>query len=202
MKFHIYFNWIPTMEECVDYINYPKDKIVHWEPLWYPHLEFVNVIEEHSKEWVKDPHRAAFRMKKLKRFGAMIPGFDSNHALFIRGKLDCDMTFAEEFELKNFPFDCQDLTCVIQERTSDYQIKFLPELRSPNFFYIDSTYSVINEWDLANAILTLGKSERGRTNKQYPQIEISLKLRRSLVIYQQIFYGLSKTLQKKLKPAP
>ena len=192
MKFHVIFNWLPTKEEYEEYIEHKNsgEEVEEWKPSWYPSLEFVNVVEEHSKTWELYPKLGIYRLTKLRGFGIVkmphnpkyqiIEGFSDKEAYFVRAKLDCDMTFAEEFELANFPLDCQDLTCIIQERTTkDFQIKFLPELRDNNFCSVDSTYSVINDWDLCNAFLTLSKSAQGRTGKQYPQIEISLKLRRS-----------------------
>ena len=193
MRFHLILNWLPTKEEHEELVQHKKnddhEDVATWKPSWYPHLEFVNVVEEHSKTWELYPKLGIYRLTQLLGFGIekmdgkkyqKIEGFNDREAYFVRAKLDCDMTFAEEFELANFPLDCQDLTCIIQERTTkDFEIKFLPELRDNNFCFVDSTYCTINDWDICNAFLTLSKSAGGRTGKQYSQIEISLKLRRS-----------------------
>ena len=56
-----------------------------------------------------------------------------------------------------FPFDCQDLSVIIEERTtSGVSCVFLPELRKPKFGSIDPRYSVIDEWDLETAVLEFG----------------------------------------------
>lgn len=217
MKFHIYFNWLPTLSEYEDYLcKKEQDELVDWRPKWYPHLEFVNAVEEHINEWEFYPYGGQFRLTKLKNFGYSTDKnspkinhlqheyqhqsnsnsnsntvtheknvnanveFDSNKAFFIRAKLDCDITFAEQFELDNFPLDCQDLTCMIQERTTGgIQCKILPELRANNFASIDQTYAVINEWDLVNSILEFDL-KKGRTSQCYATMELRLKLQRRM----------------------
>lgn len=113
MKFHIYFNWLPTYEEYIDYLdNEEAHTLDDWHPDWLPHLEFVNLVEQHKLEWETYPLDGKFRLKKLKPFGYMNKknmfantdcAFNGNDALFLRCKLECDLTLAEEFELENFP---------------------------------------------------------------------------------------------------
>ena len=98
-----------------DYRSYLKAKdlvkttsdyshLMKWEPSWYPHLEFQNAIEEHTKEWEVYPEQGRFRLQEFKDFAKnkkeKIPEdqFDCESAKFIRAKLECEMTFAEELE--------------------------------------------------------------------------------------------------------
>lgn len=121
------------------------------------------MIEEHTREWEEYPEEGCFRIQAFKDFG-MKKGskpkegeWDCTKAKFLRAKLECEMTFAEELELQSFPFDCQDLSCIIHERTTGgVRCIFLPELRKPNFGSIDPRYSVIDEWDLETAVLEFG----------------------------------------------
>ena len=79
--------------------------------------------------------------------------------------------------------DCQDLTCIIQERTTrDVKCRFLPELRKFNFASIDNEYSVINEWEFENALLEFD-DRKGRTSQRYPIIELRLKLKRRWKVF-------------------
>ena len=87
------------------------DHLLKWEPSWYPHLEFQNAIEEHVKEWEVYPEQGRFRLQEFKDFAKNKKEkiddnlFDCEKAKFIRAKLECEMTFAEELELQSFPFD-------------------------------------------------------------------------------------------------
>eukprot|EP00484_Ammonia_sp_Unknown_P001953 CAMPEP_0197022306 /NCGR_PEP_ID=MMETSP1384-20130603/3213_1 /TAXON_ID=29189 /ORGANISM="Ammonia sp." /LENGTH=642 /DNA_ID=CAMNT_0042450323 /DNA_START=41 /DNA_END=1969 /DNA_ORIENTATION=+ len=200
MRFHIYFNWLPTEE---DYKSHYKAKteakkqnkpqiLTDWEPKWYPHLEFQNMIEEHTKEWELYPEEGFFRIQTFKDFGkkkgAEIPEteFDSEKARFIRAKLECEMTFAEELELQSFPFDCQDLSCVIHERTTGgVRCIFLPELRKPNFASVDPRYSVIDEWDLETAVIEFGDADpnASRSKSSYAMIVLRLKVKRRWKVF-------------------
>ncbi|ETO22521.1 nicotinic acetylcholine receptor alpha 9b subunit [Reticulomyxa filosa] len=185
------------------------EKLIRWEPKWspfffflnfffislfffskkkrYPHLEFQNAIEEQLREWEEYPEEGRFRIQTFADFGKeksdKIPSdqFDSSCAKFIRAKLECEMTFAEELELQAFPFDCQDLSCVIHERTTGgVRCIFLPELRNPNFASIDPRYSVIDEWDLETAILEFGDADAksSRAGSSYAMIVLRLKVKR------------------------
>ena len=106
--------------------------------------------------------------------------FDPQKCRFIRTKLECDMTFAEELELQSFPFDCQDLSCIIKGNfLNKHQYVFLPELRQPRFASIDSRFSVIDEWDLATALIEFANDQSSRTKSvSYPTIVLRLKLKR------------------------
>ena len=112
MRFHIYFNWLMTEEdyrshmEAEQKVKETRDPqyMLDWEPTWYPHLEFQNAIEEHRKEWELYPEEGRFRKQKFKDFGKKKKEkidedkFDCEHARFVRAKLECEMTFAEELE--------------------------------------------------------------------------------------------------------
>lgn len=201
MRFHIYFNWLPTES---DYKSYYKAKhearrlnnqqiLQDWEPRWYPHLEFQNMIEQHVKEWELYPEEGYYRIQNFKAFaqekGEEIPEgrFDCTKARFLRAKLECEMTFAEELELQSFPFDCQDLSCVIQERSISGGVRcvFLPELRKANFGSIDPRYSVIDEWDLETAILEFGDADpnASRSKSSYAMIVLRLKVKRRWKVF-------------------
>jgi len=96
------------------------------------------------------------------------------------------MTFAEELELQSFPFDCQDLSCIIHERTTGgVRCVFLPELRAPQFASIDPRYSVIDEWDLETAIIEFGDADpnASRASSSYAMIVIRLKMKRRWQVF-------------------
>eukprot|EP01083_Nonionella_stella_P108188 314366_1 len=199
MRFHIYFDWLPTVADYKSLYQATKDAksennpqiLMEWEPRWYPHIEFQNMIEEHTREWEVYPEQGCFRIQKFKDFGQKKGSkkkdgsFDCTQAEFIRAKLECEMTFAEELELQSFPFDCQDLSCVMHERiTGGVRCTFLPELRKPNFGSIDPRYSVIDEWDLETAIIEFGDTEIGSS---HAMIVLRLKVKRRWKVF---FYSI------------
>merc|ERR1719361_1600003 len=201
MRFHIYFNWLPTEADYKSYYEAQKESkaqnnpelLLKWEPRWYPHLEFQNMIEEHTREWEFYPEEGNFRIQNFKDFGQdkgekiEAGKFDCTKAKFLRAKLECEMTFAEELELQSFPFDCQDLSCVIQERSISGGVRcvFLPELRKANFGSIDPRYSVIDEWDLETAILEFGDADpnASRSKSSYAMIVLRLKVKRRWKVF-------------------
>ena len=91
------------------------------------------------------------------------------------------MTFAEELELQSFPFDCQDLSVIIKgNRLSKQQrFVFLPELRVSTFGSIDSRYSVLDEWDLSNALIEFADDEF----KAIPTVILRLKMKRKWKVF-------------------
>ncbi len=130
------------------------------------------MIEQHCNEWELYPEEGYFRVQKFKDFAKekrkdtdppiddITKQFDCEMARFLRVKKECEMTFAEKLELQSFPFDCQDLSCIIHERTTGgVRCVFLPELRWKNFGSIDPRYSVIDEWDLETATLEFGDAD-------------------------------------------
>jgi len=133
-----------------------------------------------------------FRIQQFKDFGQNKGDkpaeneFDCMKAKFIRAKLECEMTFAEELELQSFPFDCQDLSCIIHERTTGgVRCIFLPELRKKNFGSIDPRYSVIDEWDLETAVLEFGDADphASRSKSSYAMIVLRLKVKRRWKVF-------------------
>ena len=185
IKFHLYFNWLPTYNEYMSFIktrDSETQEIYNWEPRWYPHLEFMNQIEpiDPFPRWEEYPDEGKFRLQKLKTFfdnlcddrniyhpddrntpfadRISVDQWDWNMAYFIRAKYDVEMELSEELELQSFPFDCQDLSVIMRENTRDINISFLPEMRKNTFGSIDPRYSVIDEWDMESARIEFGAS--------------------------------------------
>ncbi|ETO09753.1 nicotinic acetylcholine receptor alpha 9b subunit [Reticulomyxa filosa] len=184
MRFHIYCNWLATKHEYLSHCIARKAAENGDTEQLYPRLEFRNAIEEQLCTWQEFPELGRFRMQTFSDFAKNKTDkiaedqFDCSHARFIRAKLECEMTFAEELELQAFPFDCQDLSCIIYERTiGDTRCVFLPELRSPNFGSIDLRYSVIDQWDLETAMLEIGGVDCTHTDCDITHTIIVLRLK-------------------------
>lgn len=180
LKFHIYFNWLPTLKEYESYCEAKReDKLLEWTPNWYPHLEYLNQIELLKQEWEKYPEVGKFRMLRLKGFfknccddrmvydpiakdndekRVELGEWSDDRAYFIRAKLEIELFLSEELELQAFPFDCQDLSVVMREETRDVRLVFIPEMRKLSFGSIDPRFSVICEWDMESARIEFGTS--------------------------------------------
>ncbi|ETN98880.1 hypothetical protein RFI_38606 [Reticulomyxa filosa] len=118
-RFHYYLTWLATKQEAKDYEEFVKDhknslEPIGWVPQWVPGVEFTNVVvvslfEEHQAKYeVKDAvHNKALRnsWEGNEQNYTDLLGFDPNFGKWVRCRYEADMTFAEEFELENFPFD-------------------------------------------------------------------------------------------------
>eukprot|EP01083_Nonionella_stella_P108190 314369_1 len=210
VKFHLYFNWLPTYDEYLSYCETSDEELYKWEPRWYPHLEFMNQIEpiEPFPRWEEYPDEGRFRLKRLKGFFDELCDdrtiYDPNEhhikniferksigewnwkdAYFIRGKYDVEMLLSEELELQSFPFDCQDLSIIMRENTRSMNIAILPEMRKVTFGSIDPRYSVIDEWDMESARIEFGATNAGasRAGTSYPSIILRLKMKRRWEVF-------------------
>ena len=82
-------------------------------------MTFPNAVEVHSKTWTSmaDDKEKTFVVLELQ------PG-----QIYIRAVLLCDITFFEDFECENLPFDCQDLTIKIEgQESKDVPFEFVPD---------------------------------------------------------------------------
>jgi len=183
MSFFIIFTWLMTVEDYKSYLSAKsRGQLEAWEPPWKPTLKFTNCVDGNVGEWEEFPEEGRFRVITFEDFGQdrrqTVPDgqFDCRKARFIQAKLNCDMTFAEEFELHSFPFDCQDLTCSLGV-LSTTPIRLLPELRKPLLGSLDTNHPP-PEWSLEGltADITLRKV-RGRRLRG-PGIIIKVKLLR------------------------
>jgi len=207
IKFHLYFNWLPTYEEYQDYLRaIEDDRVSDWKPKWHPHLEYLNQIEKIKEKWEFYPEEGTFRMKKLHDFmtkccddpmvydpiafeedGQRISlgTWSDDRAYFIRGKLEIELMLSEELELQSFPFDCQDLSVVMREETRDVRIVFVPEMRKLAFGSIDPRFSVICEWDMESARIEFGSSnpKSSRAGSKYPTMILRFKMQRRWQVF-------------------
>eukprot|EP01084_Bolivina_argentea_P242232 406429_1 len=195
MAFHIYFNWMISESDYKSYYKASKmakeennpQILYDWEPQWYPELEFENMCEEITREWVLYPHEGCFRIENFKDFSQNKGEkkedheFDCMNAKFIRAKLECEMSFTESFELQSFPFDCQDLKCLIKEtslKSQGIECVFLPQLRRPRFSSLDPSISKIEYWDIAGYFVDFGHKIPDDGGIEAAMFIISLKLTR------------------------
>eukprot|EP01083_Nonionella_stella_P227053 805900_1 len=157
-KFYIFLNWLPTESEYKSWYESSKEAekrndpsiLAQWKPKWSPKIVFPNMTEEHSAF----QEEKMFTMHRFSDFGPQNE-LCSTRATFIRTKLEGDMTFYQSFALDNFPLDCQNLTCIIEEK-------------SPNTNSLD-------EWDVHTYLVEFMQKP--------PEIIILIKLCRRFKVY-------------------
>eukprot|EP01084_Bolivina_argentea_P030440 56412_1 len=198
-RFHLYLNWIVTKKEYEQYLEFKKEsqkkkRMNKWEPKFHPRIEFVNNVEEHLFDVVEYPPDGCYRIHPYNSWLAEKDcGFDANRTLFVRQKMECDYTFSEQLELRTFPFDCQDFTVKVRESSGTKKATLLPEPRytSParinksNFFKLDPTFSVLDEWDFHSTCVEVADSSSGasRSKSVYKEITIRFKMSRRWKVY-------------------
>jgi len=106
---------------------------------------------------------------------------------------ECDYTFSEQMELRSFPFDCQDFTIVIRESSGTKKAVLLPEpryasskhLKRSEFFKLDPTFSMMDEWDFYSTMLEVADSSSGasRSKSVYHEITVRFKMKRRWKVY-------------------
>eukprot|EP00485_Elphidium_margaritaceum_P014400 CAMPEP_0202726400 /NCGR_PEP_ID=MMETSP1385-20130828/184594_1 /ASSEMBLY_ACC=CAM_ASM_000861 /TAXON_ID=933848 /ORGANISM="Elphidium margaritaceum" /LENGTH=605 /DNA_ID=CAMNT_0049392621 /DNA_START=416 /DNA_END=2233 /DNA_ORIENTATION=- len=204
VRFHIYLNWLLTLNEYNDYLMYRKKveqnplKKPKWQPKFRPRIDFVNSVEEHHFDPVFYPNQGWYRVMTFPDWASKdVCGFDGAHTMFARFKLDCDLTFSEQMELRSFPLDCQDFTLKLRESNGQKKAILMPEARyiyttdvdkKPSaFFKLDQTFSVLDEWEFYSTRLEVGDSNAGdsRSGSAYSEVSILFKLARRWLVYVQ-----------------
>lgn len=74
-----------------------------------------------------------------------------------------------------FPFDCQDLSCIIKERGRRGRAIFLPNLRNPQFASMDTSIQ-LQEWSLDG--MTIDMKQPMEKGSQNGELVINVKLSR------------------------
>ncbi len=188
-------DWLISWKDYKSFLKAADEsKLKKWEPKFKPRIEFVNAVETHSENVVEYGHKGCYRVLHYKDWlEDTCPQVDC--AYFQRMRLECDLTLSEQMELVNFPMDCQDFSLVIQEASGTKKVKLLPEPRyftsqrkkheRSNWFSLDPTYSVLDEWDFMSTRLEFGSTASGasRSKTAYDQLNIRYKMRRKWVVY-------------------
>jgi len=116
-KFTLILTWPASAKDVLDHKKkFKKSRELFLEEgdkpgdlQWTPLVTFPNAIDVHSQKW-----RSIFPAERKKAFTMYYSTEDD--AYLVKAKLECDITFFEDFELENLPFDCQDLTIKIECR--------------------------------------------------------------------------------------
>jgi len=98
--------------------------------------------------------------------GAMVK-LPNGWKYMIAGRMAIRGTFAEPFELKNFPVDCQDLRVVISSTATTHKQVIVPHFRRDPFVTIDQEYTGLPEWTRHPPICDFVLSDKEKSARKY-----------------------------------
>jgi len=126
----------PPSPEDLDAI---KEKLANYEPEMVPEVTFSNIVDMNSFDDVSWGHGGKYKMKE---------GADGTK-LWVR-RISFDVVFCEPFQVKNFPFDVQDLVFVLEsmDMPKNEIIKLGPSRVTKKMFEIETTYMSTPEWEI------------------------------------------------------
>ena len=130
-------DWVASEED----IKNAKDDPVNYQPARIPRIDPRNVIDKDIsyKNWANgNPYK-------------LVEKDDKSGIYYNLRRIEYFCVWAQEFSVKNFPFDVQELIFVFQSRefNKTQRREFVPSHLFPNFFRIETTYlSIKAEWKL------------------------------------------------------
>lgn len=93
----------------------------------------------------------------------------------------------EHFELRAYPFDCQDLTIIIKlgNKGGTDKYRLVPDPDLDAFSKIDLLYSVFTEWQQKPSVLTITHTDARMSKKggEYPLVLLKFKVQRRYPYY-------------------
>jgi len=140
-----------------------------WKPQWAPTVRFANEVTRHTFEWQSSWCGDAFEVIDVDVPITGDRGWEVK--TMFKAKLACDITFSEDFELQGHPFDCQDLSIVMEGAISIHPPRDAmgqPQLR--HFVFVPMSYLA----ELSPAVRYV--SELPRVDPRYSPISDAWKL--------------------------
>eukprot|EP01084_Bolivina_argentea_P181842 314014_1 len=185
--FQMYLNWVPTKEEFEECKAFEKkqkelkkqrklnfepepDEVHTWIPDIKPNFEIRNARDV---EIIQEK----FKLKTFKDVAVMSKDMTADKIWFIRTKIIFKLQINEEYEMQNYPFDCQDLTTILVDNSKSFV--FYPEFRERNFCVVTRKCIEIGEFSMKAAFLDVGDISVGdRVTREKTAIILSLKMQR------------------------
>eukprot|EP01084_Bolivina_argentea_P025360 47140_1 len=188
-RFDINFTWIPKQKEYeilyrifanahLSGTSIPENIIIQ------PELHFPSSFEVHHIEWDVSENDLPYTITKSLQFGGPPKpnsNFRTKDTIFISSTARCDVTFIEEFELQQYPFDIQDLTLFICVKNKNFEL--LPQLKQRPFASIATECSEVGDYKITNGVIEFGEdcftpSGTSTTKQRYNGLIIRLKAKR------------------------
>ena len=161
-----------------------KIKQMYDEIIVLPDIMFPSSFEIHKMNWQVFDNGLKYKIERTLQFGGKgEPGipFRAKNTPFITSTIHCDVTFVQEFELQQYPFDIQDLTLFIGLSNKDMSI--LPQLNKGPFSRLAQECSEVGDYRIVNYIVEFGSdsftpSGQNSASEKYNGVIIRLKAKR------------------------
>ena len=185
------FEWFPTDEEVAEFKENPKE----WQPAWSPRFVLANAVSNDMNVQMNKAGRAYSMLKNGTKdnFERLI-SLPDGHEYIITVRYNIVATFIEELNLRNFPFDCQDIKIVLRSTQPVETAIFVPHFRRAKFFKLSTKYITLSDWYLQPSKVTFrlsGVTDSMFTeNFRYSVVASSIMLQRNPNYYLQRVVGL------------
>mmetsp|Transcript_41264 Transcript_41264/g.94963 ORF Transcript_41264/g.94963 Transcript_41264/m.94963 type:complete len:502 (-) Transcript_41264:187-1692(-) len=145
-----------------------------FRPPWEPIIELVNAQKVEYKQELRVPY---FHYKHC--FDVF--NYAGAYYTIVYTRYRC--VFSENYELNNFPFDCQDLTFTV--RSVDHRrAVLLPRFKRPDFAVMDASTFYLHEWEVHPPVASFSIPEKmGIAEPPKSEFVFQVKLKRRYHFY-------------------
>jgi len=140
----------PTAEEIED----AHTKLAEFTPSMVPEITFSNMLDVNEWEDVLWGNHYKFKLRKERRKKQE----KTPRKYWVR-RIKFDVVFCEPFQVKNFPFDVQDLVFVMEamDMPKNEILKLVPSRVHKETFEIETTYMSVPDWEVKNIDVFVAK---------------------------------------------
>eukprot|EP01083_Nonionella_stella_P065321 171045_1 len=147
-------------------------------PSFVPKITFPNATA--CEIMIKDGVSQFFKVERL----------DEEEGDMIVYDFQIRCAFAEPFQLKHFPFDCQDLPIMMKMGNKGGTKKYvlMPDILKKNFGKVDLTHCMVTQWRLHPTLIEFGHTDPALSksgDKAYPVFILRVKAQRRYQFYVQ-----------------
>lgn len=178
--FFLNYEWLPSKRDVINYNELlKKGKISEFVPEYLPDFRWPNMMSASQMELKHYLDGSLYTLltdgEKDSR-GAMT-SLPNGLKYLIAARLAMRATFAEPFELENFPLDCQDLRITIVSTATCEQQKLIPHFRRNAFVTIEKEYTDLPAWNMHEPICDFSLSDKSKSARGYQFSSMTLLIK-------------------------
>ena len=193
---YINYEWKPCKEEVLDFQKLKREgREKDFTPIYRPSFRFpnmMNTVQREMKPYLDGSVYSLIEHGKEDTRGAFVSLPDDKKYL-ITARMAVRGTFAELLDLKNFPFDCQDLRVIVASTATSSKQILVPHFRRKTFVTVDQNFADLPEWNHHPPICDFVLSDKSRSarNYQFSSMILSLKVSRQYMSHIQRIVSLN-----------
>lgn len=178
--FFLNYEWLPSKKDVINYNEIlKKSNISEFIPEYLPDFRWPNMMSASQMELKHYLDGSLYTLltdgEKDSR-GAMT-SLPNGLKYLIAARLEMRATFAEPFELENFPFDCQDLRLTLVSTATSDQQKLVPHFRRNAFITIEKEYTDLPSWKMHEPICDFSLSDKSKSARGYQFSSMTLLIK-------------------------